>query len=74
MSDAIITVGNVNPNEYGKMVILPAALAGSPGHMHDYAQNAMARFGKSTATSDYQAAPNLRGTGSEARRVALVSR
>ncbi|GBP30875.1 hypothetical protein EVAR_91616_1 [Eumeta japonica] len=33
--------GNVNPNELGRMVILPSTFTGSPRHMHEYSQNAM---------------------------------
>ncbi|XP_066453866.1 uncharacterized protein [Eleutherodactylus coqui] len=39
LRDAIATDGN--PNELGKMVILPATFTGSPRHMHEYAQDAM---------------------------------
>jgi hypothetical protein len=41
LRDAIINDGNVNTNELGKMVILPATFTGSPRHMHEYAQDAM---------------------------------
>lgn len=37
--DAIAT--DFNPNELGKMVIIPATLTGTPRHMHEYAQDAM---------------------------------
>ncbi|UYV83334.1 hypothetical protein LAZ67_23000610 [Cordylochernes scorpioides] len=39
LRDAIATDGN--PNDLGKMIILPATFAGSPRHMHEYAQDAM---------------------------------
>ncbi|UYV84655.1 hypothetical protein LAZ67_X002997 [Cordylochernes scorpioides] len=39
LRDAIDTDGN--PNDLGKMIILPATFAGSPRHMHEYAQDAM---------------------------------
>ena len=42
LRDAIVNDGNVNPNELGKMLILPATFTGSPRHMHEYAQDAMA--------------------------------
>ncbi|XP_075236541.1 uncharacterized protein LOC142333393 [Lycorma delicatula] len=38
---SIVNDGNVNPNELGKMVILPATFTGSPRYMHEYAQDAM---------------------------------
>lgn len=41
LRDAIANDGNVNPNDLGKMVILPATFTGSPRHMHEYAQDAM---------------------------------
>ena len=41
LRDAIAIDGNVNPNELGKAVILPATFTGSPRHMHEYAQDAM---------------------------------
>jgi len=37
---AIVNDGNANPNDLGKMVILPT-FTGSPRHMHEYAQDAM---------------------------------
>lgn len=40
LRDAISNDGNVN--DIGKMVILPATFTGSPRHMHEYAQDAMA--------------------------------
>src|ERR1043165_9341430 len=42
LRDAIVNDGNVNPDELGKMVILLATFTGSPRHMHEYAQDAMA--------------------------------
>ena len=42
LRDAIVSDGNVNASELGKMVILPATFTGSPRHMHEYAQDAMA--------------------------------
>ncbi|UYV80385.1 hypothetical protein LAZ67_19000038 [Cordylochernes scorpioides] len=39
LRDAIAT--DENPNDLGKMIILPATFAGSPWHMHEYAQDAM---------------------------------
>ncbi|UYV73325.1 hypothetical protein LAZ67_10002729 [Cordylochernes scorpioides] len=39
LRDAIATDGN--PNDLGKMIILPATFAKSPRHMHEYAQDAM---------------------------------
>ncbi|XP_036332234.1 uncharacterized protein LOC118743575 [Rhagoletis pomonella] len=41
LRDAIVNDGNVNPNELGRMVILPSTSTGSPRHMHEYAQDAM---------------------------------
>lgn len=41
LRDAIANDGNVNANELGRMVILPATFTGSPRHMHEYAQDAM---------------------------------
>ncbi|XP_017474280.1 PREDICTED: uncharacterized protein LOC108364908 [Rhagoletis zephyria] len=41
LRDAIVNDGNVNPNELGRMVILPSTFTGSPRHMHEYAQDAM---------------------------------
>jgi len=41
LRDAIVNDGNANPNDLGKMVILPATFTGSPRHMHEYAQDAM---------------------------------
>lgn len=41
LRDAIVNDGNVNVNELGRMVILPATFTGSPRHMHEYAQDAM---------------------------------
>lgn len=41
LRDAIANDGNVNVNELGRMVILPATFTGSPRHMHEYAQDAM---------------------------------
>lgn len=44
LRDAIVNDCNMNPNELGKMVILPASLTGSPQHnqhMHEYSQDAM---------------------------------
>lgn len=39
--DAIANDGNVNPNELGKMIILPATFIGSPRHMQGYTQDMM---------------------------------
>ncbi|XP_059160882.1 uncharacterized protein LOC131944344 [Physella acuta] len=39
LRDAITT--DANPNDIGKMVILPATFTGSPRHLHEYAQDAM---------------------------------
>ncbi|UYV77959.1 hypothetical protein LAZ67_15003037 [Cordylochernes scorpioides] len=39
LRDAIAT--DENPNDLRKMIILPATFAGSPRHMHEYAQDAM---------------------------------
>ena len=39
LRDAIAADGN--PNELGKMVILPATFTGSPRHLHEYAPDAM---------------------------------
>lgn len=33
LRDAVINDGNMNPNELGKMVILPATFTESPQHM-----------------------------------------
>ena len=41
LRDAVVNDSNVNPNELGKMIILPATFTGSPRHMHEYAQDAM---------------------------------
>ncbi|GFW34180.1 helitron_like_N domain-containing protein [Trichonephila clavipes] len=41
LRDAIVNDGNVNPNELGRMAILPSTFTGSPRHMHEYAQDAM---------------------------------
>ncbi|GFX49107.1 putative DNA helicase [Trichonephila clavipes] len=41
LRDAIFNDGNANPNELGRMAILPSTFTGSPRHMHEYAQNAM---------------------------------
>ncbi|GFX58301.1 helitron_like_N domain-containing protein [Trichonephila clavipes] len=41
LRDAIVNDGNVNPNELGRMAILPSTFMGSPRHMHEYAQDAM---------------------------------
>ncbi|GFW51147.1 ATP-dependent DNA helicase [Trichonephila clavipes] len=41
LRDAIFNDGNVNPNELGRMAILPSTFTGSPRHMHEYAQDAM---------------------------------
>ncbi|GFU10381.1 helitron_like_N domain-containing protein [Trichonephila clavipes] len=41
LRDAIVNDGNVNPNEMGRMAILPSTFTGSPRHMHEYAQDAM---------------------------------
>ncbi|GFY36535.1 ATP-dependent DNA helicase [Trichonephila clavipes] len=41
LRDAIVNGGNVNPNELGRMAILPSTFTGSPRHMHEYAQDAM---------------------------------
>ncbi|GBP63296.1 hypothetical protein EVAR_26610_1 [Eumeta japonica] len=40
LRDAIVNDGNVNPNELGRMVILPSTYTGSPRHMHEYVQDA----------------------------------
>lgn len=40
LRDAVNTDGNIG--DIGKMVILPSTHTGSPGHMHEYAQDAMA--------------------------------
>ena len=39
LRDAI--ANDANPNDLGKMVILPATFTGSPRHMHEYTQDAM---------------------------------
>ncbi|GFV41445.1 ATP-dependent DNA helicase [Trichonephila clavipes] len=41
LRDAIVNDANVNPNELGRMTILPSTFTGSPRHMHEYAQDAM---------------------------------
>ncbi|GFV12325.1 putative DNA helicase [Trichonephila clavipes] len=41
LRDAIVNDGNVNPNELGRMAILPSTFTGSPRHMHEYAQDTM---------------------------------
>ncbi|GFV15904.1 ATP-dependent DNA helicase [Trichonephila clavipes] len=41
LQDAIVNDGNVNPNELGRMAILPSTFTGSLRHMHEYAQDAM---------------------------------
>ncbi|GFV20704.1 helitron_like_N domain-containing protein [Trichonephila clavipes] len=41
LRDAIVNDGNVNPNELGRMAILPSTFTGSPRHMLEYAQDAM---------------------------------
>ncbi|GFU40418.1 putative DNA helicase [Trichonephila clavipes] len=41
LRDAIVNDGNVNPNELGRMAILPSTFTGSPRHMHEYAQDAI---------------------------------
>ncbi|GFX33072.1 ATP-dependent DNA helicase [Trichonephila clavipes] len=41
LRDAIVNDGNVNPNELGRMAILPSTFTGSLRHMHEYAQDAM---------------------------------
>ncbi|GFU23539.1 ATP-dependent DNA helicase [Trichonephila clavipes] len=41
LRDAIVNDGNVNPNELGRMAILPSKFTESPRHMHEYAQDAM---------------------------------
>ncbi|XP_017494025.1 PREDICTED: uncharacterized protein LOC108382138 [Rhagoletis zephyria] len=47
LRDTIVNDGNVNPNELGRIVILPntqifgGTFTGSPRHMHEYAQDAM---------------------------------
>ncbi|GFY21464.1 ATP-dependent DNA helicase [Trichonephila clavipes] len=41
LRDAIVNDGNVNPNELGRMAILPSTFTGSPRLMHEYAQDAM---------------------------------
>ncbi|GFT66141.1 ATP-dependent DNA helicase [Trichonephila clavipes] len=41
LRDAIVNDGDVNPNELGRMAILPSTFTGSPRHMHEYAQDAM---------------------------------
>jgi len=39
LRDAI--ANDANPNDLGKMVILPSTVTGSPRHMHEYTQDAM---------------------------------
>jgi len=41
LHDAVVNDGNVNPNELGKIDILPTTFIGSPWHMHEYAQDVM---------------------------------
>jgi hypothetical protein len=41
LRDALANDGNVNPEELGKMVILPSSFTGGPRHMHEYTQDAM---------------------------------
>ncbi|XP_018494588.1 uncharacterized protein LOC108864106 [Galendromus occidentalis] len=41
LRDAISTDSNINPNDLGNVVILPATFTGSPRHMHEYAQDAL---------------------------------
>ncbi|GBP71924.1 hypothetical protein EVAR_38257_1 [Eumeta japonica] len=38
LRDAIVNDGDVNPNELGRIVILPSTFTASPRHMHEYAQ------------------------------------
>lgn len=41
LRDAVVNDGNVNVNDLGRMVILPATVTGSPRYMHEYAQDAL---------------------------------
>ena len=41
LRDAIVSDGNVNTNDMGRMVIPPSTFIGGPRHMHEYAQDAL---------------------------------
>ena len=41
LRDAIVSDGNVNTGDMGRMVILPSTFIGGPRHMHEYAQDAL---------------------------------
>lgn len=41
LRDAIVSDGR-NPNDIGQRIVLPSSFTGSPRHMHEYAQDAMA--------------------------------
>ncbi|XP_046965797.1 uncharacterized protein LOC124534146 [Vanessa cardui] len=42
LQDAVANDGNVNPNNFGKMVILPSSFVNSPRYLHEYTQDAFA--------------------------------
>lgn len=42
LQDAVANDGNVNPNNLGKMVILPSSFVNSPRYLHEYTQDAFA--------------------------------
>ncbi|XP_073826793.1 uncharacterized protein [Musca autumnalis] len=41
LRDALNNRNDINPNDLGQAVILPATFTGSPRHMHEYTQDAM---------------------------------
>lgn len=42
LQDAVANDGNVNPNDLGKLVILPSSFVNSPRYLHAYTQDAFA--------------------------------